>query len=162
MMKILFTTLFCFLIGNIYAQSIRLQDDDISVLIELQQVNDTTFQYQAIVENRGQTNIYFYRIEETGKSYLRNYIGIGLYSAMYPYLPTHTTKFKDIETSRIEPKSKQTFEGTFSWIDKDSISIALDYYADTKKKHKGKEVMELDLKSYDMCIRKLKGEFSLK
>ncbi len=158
-MKYLLVAFLTLASSNIYSQSVKLQDDNISMKIEFTKVSDTTFNYEVFIDNKGGSNIYLY-FEQVQKSYLRNYVGIGLYSHIYPYLPIHTESFKTISVVKIEQKSTLITKGTFIWSNNKSIAISLDYYIDNKQKYKGKNTVQLDLKSYDRWMKKLKSEFN--
>lgn len=154
-MKYLVIIFFSLIISKTHSQLFKLHNNAISIQVKLEEVNDTIFKYDIYVENKNSKNIYIFN--EKGKQYLTNYIGIGIYSIMYPYLPIHTKK---IEMVQICSNFKETFKGEFIWIDKGSISITLDYYIGKKKKYKSKK-KTISIKMYNRRVRNLKIELNV-
>lgn len=141
-----------------FCQEVKLSDGNIMLNIKTVNINDSLIQYKGIVKNIGNDYVFIYHSDSTNESYLTNFIGIGLFSHLEPYLPISVTKYNEIQLIQIVPNSQVEYSGIFKRGKTNELTISLDYYFPNSKKNKQRAVNDIVVvgSTYEKYMKRLK------
>lgn len=134
MKKILVILLFLFALkasfSSEYFRFILDNNVFISLKIERSLENEEEAIYTLEIENISKNNILVYGLNSTYQAKtMYNYVGLGLYSSLYPYLPEEMSKFKGlIQFDIIQSTEIKYVTFIEAYNGEESILFSIDYY----------------------------------
>ena len=119
--------------NNIWGQNISLSNNEITIqIISTDSLNNSI---DIIIKNTSNKIILISMIDSINNS--KNYIGIGLYSSLFPYIPNYFTKYtKELHLLTIEPNDSLVFKQQSDILSNKNYSISIDYMVKSERKTK--------------------------
>jgi|TARA_B110000967_G_C18892861_1_gene568546 hypothetical protein len=141
-------------------QLIRFESTDLSGILNLKIENDSVISYVLEIKPIADQSIYLYHQDDVLYPYMSNYLGVGLFSHISPYLPNHMAKFKTVILNKVIGDKPTIIKGYCSYSNFDTFEFSMDYYLNPKRKST-KKIISTDIGSYSDCMRRVRLIFSL-
>ena len=137
----------CTIVSN--AQEFSYNSNNVYLNLSLNWITDSTATVYIELKNTSTEPIYIYPIEESNMCRtMPNFIGIGLYSHIFPYIPRHTGKFSgDIDLISIKPNEVITKQEVCKIKKDNKLRLRIDYFSSSH--FSNDEVLKVNIDEYD-------------
>jgi len=139
---------------NTFGQSISLSNNDIA--IQITSTDSLTNSINIVITNTSDNIIFISMIDSINHS--NHYLGIGLYSSLFPYTPDYFPKYtKELQLLSINPADNLIFKLRSDFFSSEEFDISFDYMVKSNCINKKTKI---NRSLYDKHVSFLKSKIS--